>query len=181
PALPDARGGGEVIRRAIEAIGEAEVRVVDQTHAAEYLNHERKSGDEQKPRGFRRIAVEVSMQSVHGHGEEAASSPRNFVGFVTASDIGVAGSGEHVDDLFVKMPLGIERLSRGYFLDHSIHMDVTGKVEIQAAAADLRPRLDLLLGGIEKRISFEHRDFAFLQPRTIKIALYASTTAESLA
>src|ERR1700722_1616674 len=70
PSLAYASGGSKIIRRSIITIGETEVRVIDQSHAAEYLNHKWEGGDEQQPRWMRRIAIEMAMQRVYWNGEQ---------------------------------------------------------------------------------------------------------------
>jgi hypothetical protein len=59
-------------------------------------------------------------------------------------------------------------------------MDVPGKIQIQAAPADLRPRLHLLRGSVQQRVPFEHGHLAGLEPFAIEIPFDAPAAADVL-
>src|SRR5258708_3669155 len=120
------------------------------------------------------------MQQVHGHREEAALAPLHFVLMRTVTESCGAAPGETVDELLVKLPGGEERLAIRDLHDGCIHVHVPGEIQVHAAPADLRPRLDFLRGGVQDGVALDHGDFARLGPVAVEIAFDASAAADVL-
>src|SRR5438270_285338 len=64
-----------------------------------------------------------------------------------------------------------QRFAGRNHLDDAIHMNVAGKIEIEATAADFGPRLHLLFRRVQKRITLHHGHFAVLDPLAVKVPL----------
>src|SRR5262249_33653157 len=66
----------------------------------------------------------------------------------------------------------------GNFKNQAVHVNVAGKIEIQAAPFDLRPGTHFLILRVVDRIALDHWNFAFSDPVAIKVALDAAAAAD---
>src|SRR5437667_10106380 len=86
----------------------------------------------------------MAMHDVQWAGKETAFSPFNFVLSRTFTEKRVAIAAQTDENLLEKILARRQGLARRYFENHSVHVDIAGKVEIHAAAFNLRPRLDFV-------------------------------------
>src|SRR5579871_2040560 len=119
----------------------------------------------------------MSVFDVDGDGEEAAFSPFDLVALTSAAEGGVSAPGDHVGELLVEVLGGRKGFAGRNLLDHGVHVDVAGKIQVQAAAAGLRPRLHFLPGGVKNGVAFDHRQLAVLDPLPVEIAFDAAAAA----
>src|SRR5882762_3265518 len=118
----------------------------------------------------------MTMCDVERAREQTAFAPGNLILSPALAELRVTVATQTNKNLFEEISARGQRLARGNFKDHAVHVNVAGKVQIDAAPFDLGPRMNFLRSGVENRVAFDLRDLTLFQPITIKIALDSAAT-----
>src|SRR5713226_4717183 len=92
PSLLYLLGRRVEIRFAFEPLGKLGLRSLDEAEASEDLDHEGKGRDCENAGRMRGVVVEVPMNRVERHREEAAFAPRDFRRILRVAERGVTAS-----------------------------------------------------------------------------------------
>src|SRR5260221_8626664 len=118
----------------------------------------------------------MTVRDVERAREKTAFTPGNLILSPALTELRITVATQANENLFEEISARRQRLARGNFKDHAVHVNVAGKVQIDAAPFDLGPRVNFLRSGVENRVAFDLRDLTFFQPVTIKIALDPTAT-----
>src|SRR5258705_3173898 len=152
--------------------------MVNESQIAEHLQHEREAGDCEQACGLCGAAVEMTMGDVERAREKASFDPGHLILAPAFAEHRIAFTTQANESLLEEISARGKRFARGNFKDHTVHVHVAGKVEIDAAPFDLRPRMNFLCSGVENRVTFDLRYVALFQPVAIKIALDSTSTSD---
>src|SRR5882762_2463075 len=108
--------------------------------------------------------------------EKTAFTPGDLILSPAFAEHRIAVATQTNENLFEEISARGQRLARGNFKDHAVHVNVAGKVQIDAAPFDLGPGVNFLRSGVENRVAFDLRDLTFFQPIAIEIALDSTAT-----
>src|SRR6267142_489656 len=120
----------------------------------------------------------MTMCDVERSCEKASLSPRDLILLPAFTEHRIAVATETYENLLEEISARGQRFAGGNFKDHTVHVNVAGKVEIDAAPFDLRPGVNFLRSGVENRVAFDLRDLTFFQPIAIEVALDSTATTD---
>src|SRR5207237_4085140 len=121
----------------------------------------------------------MAMHDVQRAREETAFSPFNFVLSRTFTEKRVAIAVQTDENLLEKILSRRQGLARRYFKNHSVHVDIAGKVQIHAAAFDLGPGLDFVRHHIKDHMLIViPGNLCVFDPVAIKVAFDAPAATD---
>src|SRR5712692_1832671 len=126
---------------------------------------------------MRRISIIVAMDRVQGHSKQTALSPFHLIGVGGAADHGIASSRQSNQILLVEVVPRGQSSTRLDFVNHAIHVNISGKVQVDTAPLHLRPWKDLLGARVQYGIALHSGNLRILNPAAIKVTLDAATAS----
>src|SRR5438477_4889120 len=121
----------------------------------------------------------MTVHDVQRARKETAFAPFNFVLARAFTEKRVAIAAQTDEDLLEKSLPRRECFARRYFENHSVHMDIAGKVKIHAPAFNLRPGLDFVRDHIKNHMLIVVPwNRCVFDPVAIKITLDPPTAAD---
>src|SRR5258707_11756328 len=120
----------------------------------------------------------MTMGDVERARKKASFSPGDLILSPAFAERRIAVTTQTNENLLEEISARGKRFARGNFKDHTVHVNVAGKVEIDATPFDLRPRMNFLRSRVENRVAFDLRDVTLFQPVAIKIALDSTSTSD---
>src|SRR5229473_6746335 len=118
------------------------------------------------------------MDDIERHRKETSLAPLDFRSVLSLAKAGMPASFEDIEKLLIEMAARDQGLAARNLHNDAVHVHVAREIQIEAFAADLRPRQRLLIAGVIDRIAFDHRHFALADPVAVEVALQPSTTAD---
>src|SRR5437870_12974420 len=105
----------------------------------------------------------MTVCDVERAGEKTAFTPGNLILSPAFAEHRIAVATQANENLLEEISARGQRLARGNFKDHAVHVNVAGKVQIDAAPFDLGPRVNFLRSAVENRVAFDLGDLTLFQ------------------
>src|SRR5712671_523535 len=100
----------------------------------------------------------MTMCDVERAREKASVTPRNLILSPAFAEHRIAVAPQANENLFEEISARGQRLARGNFKDHAVHVNVPGTVHIVSAPLDRRKCATCLRSSVENRVTFDLRD-----------------------